>query len=98
VAYTLSNVFWLLCEYPQYQEQLYEEVGSLSDDADVVDDRLLMEKPCLLSIINETLRLYPPAPAGVQRLTPPEGARICGRYIPGNTVVTTPTYSVQRGM
>jgi len=97
VAYTLSNIFYHLSIYPQYQDQLYLEVGSLPDDAGIIDDRLLMDKPCLLSIINETLRLYPAVPTGLQRLTPPEGARIAGRWIPGNTTVTTPTYSIQRG-
>ncbi|KAF2683642.1 cytochrome P450 [Lentithecium fluviatile CBS 122367] len=96
VAYTLSNILYLLSAYPQYQIQLYHEVEALPDEEGIIDDRLLMDKPCLLSIIKETLRLYPAVPSGVQRLTPPEGAVIAGRYVPGDTVISTPTYSIQR--
>lgn len=98
VAITLTNVCYLLCRYPEYQKKLFEEVGELPDEDGLIDDQILVGKPCLLGIINEALRLYPPVPSGVQRLTPPEGAVIAGRYIPGNTVVTTPTYALQRGM
>lgn len=47
--------------------------------------------------INEALRLFPPVPSGLQRMTPPEGVKIAGRYIPGDTLVSTPTYTIHRG-
>lgn len=96
-AITVSNACYLLCRHPEYQAQLYEELRRLPATAAIIDDRFLASKPCLLSIINETLRLHPPVPGGLQRLTPPEGSTIAGRYIPGNTVVTTPTYALHRG-
>jgi cytochrome P450 len=97
-AITVSNICYLLCQHPDYQQQLFEEISNLPVHEDVVDDHLLIDRPCLSSIINETLRLYPPVPGGLQRLTPPEGAIIAGRYIPGNIVVSTPTFALQRGM
>lgn len=51
----------------------------------------------LEGVILETLRLYPGAPGGMQRMTPPEGAQIAGKWIPGNTLVSTPTYTLHRG-
>lgn len=96
-AITVSNACYLLCRHPVYQEKLYEELRGLPVTDDIVDDLFLLGKPCLLSVINETLRLYPPVPGGLQRVTPPEGAMIAGRYVPGNMVVTTPTYALQRG-
>lgn len=98
VATTLTNISYLLSRYPEYQNKLYEEIGSLPDEDGLIDDQLLQGKPYLLGVINEALRLHPPVPTGVQRVTPPEGAVIAGRYIPGNTIVTTPTYALQRGM
>jgi cytochrome P450 len=86
-----------LCRHPEYQTKLYEELSDLPAHEDIVDDGHLIGKPCLLSIINETLRLYPPVPGGLQRLTPPEGATIAGRYVPGNMVISTPTYALHRG-
>ncbi|PVH97070.1 benzoate 4-monooxygenase [Periconia macrospinosa] len=96
VSTTLTNVCYYLCQFPEYQDQLYAEISTLPDEKGLIDDQHLVQKPLLMGIINETLRLNPPVPSGVERLTPPEGAVIAGRYIPGNTVVTTPTYSLQR--
>ena len=96
-AITVSNICYLLCLHPDYQQKLFEEISDLPVHEDIIDDHLLIGKPCLSSLINETLRLYPPVPGGLQRLTPPEGVTIAGRYIPGNIVVSTPTFALQRG-
>ena len=48
------------------------------------------------NIINETLRLKPPVPGGLPRVTPPQGLQIDEVYIPGDTVVGVPTYTLQR--
>ena len=32
----------------------------------------------------ESLRLYPPVTVALSRTTPPEGAAICGHWVPGN--------------
>ena len=50
----------------------------------------------LQSIIDETMRLHPPVPDGVYRLTPPEGLQIGDHFIPGNVTIINPTYTVQR--
>lgn len=96
-AITVSNACYLLCRHPKYQDKLYEELRTLPIAEHIIDDRFLLGKPCLLSIINETMRLHPPVPGGLQRITPPEGATIAGRYVPGHMIVTTPTYALHRG-
>ena len=50
----------------------------------------------LNAVINETLRLHPPVMSGLQRVTPPEGMVINSKHVPGNTVVTIPTYTLHR--
>jgi hypothetical protein len=97
LAITVSNVCYLLCQYPEYQKKLFDELRALTTLNGIVDDQHLVGKPYLTGIINEALRLHPPVPSGLQRLTPPEGAVIAGRYIPGDMNVTTPTYSLHRG-
>jgi cytochrome P450 len=52
--------------------------------------------PVLDSIVNETLRLYPPALFGSPRVTPSEGLRIGDIYIPGDTVVYMAHYQLHR--
>ncbi|KAH7389842.1 cytochrome P450 [Pyrenochaeta sp. MPI-SDFR-AT-0127] len=96
-AITVSNVCYLLCRQPEYQEKVYQEVRYLPTTSDgLIADEHLVGKPYLLGVINEALRLYPPVPTGLQRVTPPEGAIIAGRFVPGAMVVTTPTYSLHR--
>lgn len=50
----------------------------------------------LNGVINEALRLHPPIPTALQRLTPPEGLDIGGTYIPGNVTVWCPQYAIGR--
>lgn len=47
-------------------------------------------------IIQETLRLKPSVPAGLSRLTPPTGLQIDGVFVPGDTIVSVPAYTVHR--
>lgn len=50
----------------------------------------------LNGFINETFRLQPPVPSGVLRNTPPEGLMIGDQYIPGDTTVLVPPYTLGR--
>ncbi|GLB07536.1 hypothetical protein AtubIFM57258_002879 [Aspergillus tubingensis] len=50
----------------------------------------------LNAVIYETLRLYAPAAAASQRITPKEGIHIGENYIPGNVLVQIPIYSIHR--
>ncbi|KAM0226793.1 hypothetical protein ACHAP5_012315 [Fusarium lateritium] len=47
-------------------------------------------------IICETLRLKPSVPAGLTRLTPPTGIQIDEVFIPGDTIVSVPAYTIHR--
>ncbi|KAH7053112.1 hypothetical protein B0J12DRAFT_750517 [Macrophomina phaseolina] len=47
---------------------------------------------------NESLRLFYASPNGLQHLTPPEDVVITGCFIPGDTHVETPTWTVGRGI
>ncbi|KAF2874249.1 cytochrome P450 [Massariosphaeria phaeospora] len=96
VAVVLSNMCYLICRYPHYQAELYAELVTLPLNGVIIDDQHLSGLPVLSGVINEALRLYPPTPSGLQRLTPPEGATIAGRYIAGEMVVSVPTYALQR--
>lgn len=51
----------------------------------------------LQACIDESLRLFPPVPSGLQRQTPPQGLQVGETWIPGNTIVMTPTYLLCRG-
>lgn len=94
-AITMSNICYLLCRHPEYQAKLHDELSGLKSL--FPNDHDLVNEPYLTGIINEALRLHPPVPSGLQRVTPAEGAVIAGRMLPGHTNVTTPTYALHRG-
>ena len=52
--------------------------------------------PLLEHMEMECLRLHPPIGYAMPRDTPPQGAEICGVYIPGGTAVGVPAASIGR--
>ncbi|KKY20279.1 putative benzoate 4-monooxygenase cytochrome p450 [Diplodia seriata] len=93
---TLAAVVYLLAKHRHMQPRLQEEVDdAMATAGGELSYQTLIKKPLLDGIINEALRLYPPVPPGLQRLTPPEGVMIAGRFIPGDTLVSVPCWSVQ---
>jgi len=90
VAPTLVFVFYELALHCNHQEKLFEEVKAV----DVHDPAALRSLPHLNGIINESLRIHPPVPTGGYRQSPRGGMTIGGRYIPGNTTIVAPRYTL----
>ncbi|EGD89298.1 hypothetical protein H112_02916 [Trichophyton rubrum D6] len=95
-ALNLTTVLYLLALHPEQKKALQAEVDLLIPTLDHFSHQKLASSHLLEGCINEGLRLYPPVPSGVQRLTPPQGAMIADRWIPGDTIVSTPTYTLHR--
>ena len=92
-AATLTHIFYHLAQTPSHMEILRKEIDSL--DGDFRAPKLMTLKH-LNGVINEALRLHPPVPAGVARITPPEGVTVGGTYIPGNVNVLAPLFTLFR--
>lgn len=78
-------------------QALQEEVDQYFETAQSVEAVKLSKLQYLDAIINETMRLHPPVPSGVQRITGPEGLRIGDTFIPGEVIVQVPYYTLFRG-
>lgn len=92
-ASTITHLlFYLACHKP-----LTQKLQARLDTLDELTDESLRNVELLDACISETLRLCPAVPAGVQRETPKEGLYIGNRYIPGNTIVKVPMYTLFRG-
>jgi cytochrome P450 family 628 len=94
---TLTNVFYRLAKHPEKLRILQKEIDPLFAPGEEFSYELITDLPYLEGIINEALRLHPPVPSGLQRMTPKEGVTIAGTYIPGDTVLTVPTHILHRG-
>ncbi|KAL9092427.1 MAG: hypothetical protein Q9159_000935, partial [Coniocarpon cinnabarinum] len=95
-AATLTHLFCYLCQHPKYVPILRDELASYIDqngDAKNVD---IASCELLNGCINEALRLSPPVPTMLQRLTPPEGIDIGGHHIAGGCKVWSPQYVISR--
>ena len=90
---TLTYLVWAVLSQPKLQQELEAEVATLDENYGDSD----LEKLSLLNaVIEEALRLYSAAPAGLPRSVPPGGVTIDERFIPAGTTVTTQAYTFHR--
>lgn len=93
----MAAITFMLAKHPQHVAKLRQELELPTRDspnAVTHDDRVHLEH--LNAVINETLRLYPPVPTTIYRLTPDEGVMIDDVYIPGGMSVMAPQYAIGR--
>ncbi|THW08597.1 putative P450 monooxygenase [Aureobasidium pullulans] len=50
--------------------------------------------PYLDAVIKETMRIHSTSSLGLPRVVPPQGAEVCGRHFPGETVLSVPAYTM----
>ncbi|EXJ59298.1 uncharacterized protein A1O5_12179 [Cladophialophora psammophila CBS 110553] len=85
-------IYYLVAHQDKYK-RLQAEVLAQGEQ---MDNNSLGNLPYLGAVINEALRLMPPVPQGLQRVVPPEGMQLAGKFIPGNTLVSVSPWTVQR--
>lgn len=96
---SLSNLLYLLITNPHVLYRLRREVNEALqglDDVAVAPFDKVRYLPYLKACIDEGLRLLPPSATTTPRYTPPQGQEIMGHWIPGNTTVFCPTYTLHR--
>jgi hypothetical protein len=89
-AITLSSIFYNLLKYPQTWQRLQQEIDTATAEGKVSDPvtfKEAQELPYLQAVIKEALRIHPATGLPMQRIVPPEGTTIAGRFIPGHSTV-----------
>jgi hypothetical protein len=81
-ASVLSGLVYFLLLNPEKMETLKEEIRGAFKSRQDINMGSLSQLKYLQACIEEALRLYPPAPTGLPRLTPPGGTAICGEWVP----------------
>lgn len=91
-APSLTTLLYLLARHPKDTETIRQELLTV----DVQDVKAVATLPHLNGAINEAMRLLPAVLTFVTRVSPPEGMKIEGTFIPGNIKIAAPRYSIGR--
>ncbi|TDZ32606.1 Trichothecene C-15 hydroxylase [Colletotrichum spinosum] len=86
-ATALSGATYLLTSTPDALAKLTHEIRSTFSSDDEIDIISTNKLEYLQAVLEETLRMYPPVPSALPRITPPSGQEILGQWVPGNTVL-----------
>lgn len=95
-AATMAFIYQYLAKYPAEVDKLRAELDPLVGASGEITHSKIIKAEHLNGLIYETLRLNPPVPSAMYRLTPPEGITINGTFIPGTTQVFCPQYVLSR--
>jgi len=84
-ATLLSGVTWHLLRRRNRRvyEKLCAEIRAAFADAQQITMKSVSELKYLTAVLDEGMRLYPPAPAALPRVVPKGGEVIDGRFVPG---------------
>ena len=83
-ATLLSAVVYYLLQEPEVMSKLVEEIRTSFKTEDEITMVSVNKLKYELAVLDEGMRIHPPAPLGTLRQTPREGAIINGEWVPGD--------------
>ena len=93
----LTNTIFLLYKHPNILAALRTELDEAYGNTITIPSySTLSELPYLRACVEESLRLRPASTMGLPRVVPEGGRLIAGKFVPGNTTVSVPTYTLLR--
>jgi cytochrome P450 len=87
----LTFIFMQLATNPPYMRAIRDEFRQ-----NAATYHCQRSQPLLDAVIHESMRLWPSVFFASQRVTPPEGISINGRFIPGNMIIQMPSFPILR--
>jgi len=95
-ATLLSGATYHLLRNPRVMKKLVAEVRGKFTSEDQINLSGVNNLDYMLAVLDESLRMYPPAPAGLPRVVPKGGDTICGKWVPGGTAVSVSQWAANR--
>lgn len=86
-ATALSGTTYHLLRNPSTMKKLTDEIRTAFSDFDDITLEGLARQKYLNAVLQEGLRMYPPVPIALPRVTPPTGSEICDQWVPPGTRV-----------
>ena len=100
-ATTLAAATYFICAHPEVMKKLYAEVRSAFKSEEEIDINSVGNLTYMLAVLKETMRIYPPVPIALARITPPSGSPIASEHVAGGvsynrwmtrTLISRPLY------
>ena len=95
VASVLSGATYYLLRNKDALQKVTNEIRKVFKSEEEINFTSVGQLRYLHAVIEESLRMYPPVPGTLLRLTPPEGDLINGHAVPGNVSQTSLTVSMK---
>jgi cytochrome P450 len=95
-AILLSGLCYHLLKNPAAMARLNGEIRGAFETEEEITISAVEHLPYLMAVFQESLRIYPPAPAAFERVVPGEGDEICGQWIPGGVSLPILTFVSSR--
>lgn len=88
-ATALAGATYLLASHADVMANLVQEVRSTFKTEAEISILGAQNMPYMTAVIDEAMRMYPPAASGAPRQVPSGGDTIFGKYVPGGVSSTT---------
>ncbi|ROW03625.1 hypothetical protein VPNG_07148 [Cytospora leucostoma] len=102
-AISLGAVFYYLLRSPHAMGRLRAEIDGAGREGAFADNETGLvtwyesqKLPYLDACVKEAFRLHPAAGLPLERIVPPQGAKIAGRFVPGGTIVGCSAWVIHR--
>lgn len=82
-ATLLAGTTYLLLKNPEVMKKLNKEVREAFKSEEEIDLLSVGKLEYMLAVLDEAMRLYPPVPNQNNRVVPPSGAMVAGKWVPG---------------
>ncbi|KAI0835729.1 cytochrome P450 [Hypoxylon sp. FL0890] len=92
VATTLAGLTCFLTQNPDKLQRLVNEIRTAFKSFDEINATQAQQLPYLQAVLNEGLRLFPPASGGAPRVSP--GFELHGYYVPEGTEVNASPWTI----
>lgn len=92
----LAGAISQVLKSPHAYQRLVDEIRSTFTTEAEITIAATTNLAYMNAVIDETFRIYPPAPAAFPRVVPSPGEDLCGEWIPGGTTVGVPQFAANR--